>query len=226
MSSARAPVAWLRATTSWLFVFALCCGTALAANPCKNGVDGLGGTGSPHETPGSLSPAPKSDGLGGTGRALQPEPRQAPKAANGDGLGGTGIVGTITGFGSICVNGVRVQYDAATPVESQGRLVGAETLAIGQVVAVDASGNGPEVKARSISVLYDVIGVITSVDMDKRRVSVMGQVVDLGQLRGGGAAGGLAPGQFIKVSGLRRTDGAVAASFIARTPSDAASVMG
>ena len=49
-------------------------------------------------------------GLGGTGLM----------ANTGNGLGGTGIVGEITGFGSIFVNGVEIEYDSDTPFTING----------------------------------------------------------------------------------------------------------
>ena len=35
-------------------------------------------------------------------------------------MGGTGIIGTITGFASVCVNGLEVEFEDDTPVEIDG----------------------------------------------------------------------------------------------------------
>ncbi|MCK4675157.1 MAG: hypothetical protein KAT61_04530, partial [Gammaproteobacteria bacterium] len=48
----------------------------------------------------------KDIGLGGTGMLADTGSGQT-----GSGMGGTGIIGEITGFGSIFVNGIEVEYD-------------------------------------------------------------------------------------------------------------------
>ena len=68
---------------------------------------GTGGTGNPE------------GGIGGTGNV-----------ANDGGIGGTGIIGIITGFASICVNGVEIHYDINTPVSVDGQLSIARDLAV------------------------------------------------------------------------------------------------
>ncbi len=65
-------------------------------------------------------------------------------------VGGTGIIGTITGFASICVNGVEVHYDNNTLVTVDGRLSFVRELAVGQVVVTRALGIGQEVAAKHI----------------------------------------------------------------------------
>src|SRR5262245_15808618 len=151
-------------------LLALYASAVLAVDPCANGTDGIGGTGSPREAPaavngdgiggtGSPREAPANgtgDGIGGTG-----SPREAP-AVNGasDGIGGTGIVGAITGFGSICVNGLRVQYDVHTAISVNGEGAPASALHLGQVVAVDATVRGNDVHAKRIEVVHEVVGPI------------------------------------------------------------------
>src|SRR5213075_3081748 len=61
-----------------------------------------GGTGGTGVAPG---------GVGGTGIGSESD--------NG-GIGGTGIVGTITGFASICVNGLEVHFSNDVPVSENG----------------------------------------------------------------------------------------------------------
>ncbi|MBW2294753.1 MAG: hypothetical protein JRG94_20940 [Deltaproteobacteria bacterium] len=78
---------------------------------------GLGGTG--------LRGSEES-GIGGTGYS----------GGDGDeeesGIGGTGVFGTITAFGSICVNGLRIHYDDETPITLDGKASTTGALAIGQ----------------------------------------------------------------------------------------------
>ena len=97
---------------------------AMAGRPGKLGTEvaegGIGGTGAPalldNLPPESMVGRP---GIGGTG------------AAEG-GIGGTGLIGVITGFASICVNGVEVFYDASTPVSADGLSMSLSTLAVGE----------------------------------------------------------------------------------------------
>ena len=81
---------------------------ALAESLCNAGntgkTGGIGGTG--HAEAGCIANKQvegNKGGIGGTGNL-----------ATADGIGGTGIIGVITDFGSIWVNGIRVQYDATT----------------------------------------------------------------------------------------------------------------
>ncbi|HMF27429.1 MAG TPA: DUF5666 domain-containing protein, partial [Candidatus Cybelea sp.] len=160
-----------------LFAAALVCASAFGANPCALDVqDGIGGTG---VEPAGTTPSQPPDGISGT--RASPAPRAATGGAQteDDGIGGTGIVGTITGFASVCVNGIEVHVDASTRVDANGAAFAPNRLAIGHVVAVDARGHGPEVHARRISVLFEVAGPITAIDRSGGRIHVMGQAVDL-----------------------------------------------
>lgn len=70
----------------------------------------------------------KDQGIGGTGWTA---------GTDGDqGIGGTGIVGTIQRFGSIFVNGVRVQYQPDVPVWIDDVPVAPNSLKIGHIVRV------------------------------------------------------------------------------------------
>jgi hypothetical protein len=112
-----------RQLKSWLcaiVVFATQPVIAVAAPACLAPLGGVGGTGAIVEggvggTGNTVSPT--KGGVGGTGKSERP----ANGGVGGTGLqaggvGGTGIVGTITGFGSVCVNGLEVEYDHSTPV--------------------------------------------------------------------------------------------------------------
>src|SRR5262245_17303635 len=63
------------------------------------------------------APDPKNgDGIGGTGISVAKI-----NTRGGDGIGGTGVRGTITGFGSILVNGLKLEFDHTTKVETDGK---------------------------------------------------------------------------------------------------------
>ncbi|MEJ2345652.1 MAG: DUF5666 domain-containing protein [Gammaproteobacteria bacterium] len=212
------------------------------------GGSGIGGTGSPHEmrnegiggtgSPGQprnegiggtgAPPTAASGGMGGTGAVAEQGigGTGAPAENGGSGIGGTGIVGTVTGFGSICVNGVEIHYGRNTPLRANGRKGSVHDLAVGQVVSVNAAGTGDQVRARAIRVLNAVAGPIAHFDRKRRRLRILGQTVQLGPRTqfAGQAKGpmGLAPGAYVVVSGLRTDTGVIAATHILRTPPRAA----
>lgn len=152
---------------------------------------GIGGTG-----------IDASGGIGGTG-------------VTAGGIGGTGIVGTVTGFGSIVVNGLHVEYDAMTPVTVDGDGAGTSVLSVGQIVEIDAVETGAHLTARSITVRHAVSGPIEAIAPDGTWVLVMGQTVEPDRSLDG-AVKRLLPGQSVRVSGHRRDDGVIVASRIDR----------
>lgn len=177
----------------------------------KNGGSGMGGTGSPRIKK-------NGSGIGGTGAIT-----------NGSGSGGTGqktegqaavVIGTITGFGSICVNGIEIHYSSSTPVQIDGKTANTEQLAIGQVVAVNVSGAGSEVFAKDIQVMNVVAGLITEVEPVLNRLTVSGQRVQLSEKThfavDKAESNTIQKGSFVRVSGLRQADGDIVASRIER----------
>ena len=162
---------------------------------------GIGGTGAPARSDEPLPPALAGrPGIGGTG---------APEG----GIGGTGIVGLITGFASICVNGVELHYDPSTPVSADGLPTSLSELAVGQVVAVQAMGVGDELSARRIVVMHAVVGPVGRVDGATGQLEVMGQSVRVADQA---TLAGLRPGNWVQVSGYRLLSGEVAASRVER----------
>lgn len=185
------------------------CAAASLNNPEARlaGAGGMGGTGI---TAGA-------GGMGGTGTVADVVPGSG-------GMGGTGIVGIITGFASICVNGVEVHYDAKTPVAVNGQPGAPRDLAVGQVVAVNARAVGNRLEASGIGVIDAVAGPITRINAAAREIQVMGQNV-----RTQGAAGSdlstLQVGAVARVAGHRAQNGDVIATRI-DSGSGAASVLG
>lgn len=167
-----------------------------------HGGDGIGGTG---------ARIGDDDGIGGTG-ARPSEP------ADDSGIGGTGIradtgvIGTITGFGSICVGGLEIHYDAETPVRIDGEVARAADLAVGQVVEVVAGGSGDELRASEIAVRHIVSGPVTAIEGD--RLTVAGQAVQLAASTSIPTEA-IAPDMSVEVSGMRRADGVIVASRVA-----------
>ena len=158
-------------------------------------------------------------GIGGTG-------------IDGGGIGGTGqqaeaeigVIGVVTGFASICVNGIEVHYDASTPVSMNGETASAGALGVGKVVAVRAVGSGTQVRARSIDIVDAAVGPLTAVESPGTQVQVLGQRVRISSatVLGGDLSrerlAGARVGDVMRVSGLRAADGAIMATRIETAP--------
>jgi hypothetical protein len=190
-------------------------------NVCNAGIggtgvqqDGIGGTGNQSEGIGSTG-VQASSGVGGTGTQAN------------SGAGGTGIVGIITGFASICVNGLEVHYDAQTSVDIDGLPATVDALNIGQLVAIESSSKGNQLRAQRVSVSHILIGEIENLDVAQNTVQIMGQTINLSNKTIGGK--GLKPNQIVKISGLATADNLVHALRIdlaaTNTPSSIAGVI-
>jgi len=152
-------------------------------------------------------------GIGGTGASFGD--RLADR-----GIGGTGIVGVVTGFASICVNGLEVRYDAATPVDIDGSPSSADRLRVGQVVAIRAANPGGSASlpsfARVITVRTEVVGPIEAVHVGSNVMTIAGQRVTVADTTWGANRFGL--GDWTAVSGLRQADGTIVASRLDDAP--------
>ncbi|MFQ5625373.1 MAG: DUF5666 domain-containing protein [Methyloligellaceae bacterium] len=177
---------------------------------------GIGGTGKQES---------KSPGIGGTGQIAG-----APPGIGG--TGGTGIIGTVTGFGSVLVNGLEIDYAPDLPVAFKDRTLRPDALRIGQVVAIEAQGSGNRLRASRLSVRHEVAGPIERIDPVRRIAVVFGQRIEIPEGVISAANGSrvvsihdLAAGDHIDVSGLRRANGVIAASRIDKTGPGVAAVL-
>ncbi len=172
---------------------------------------GLGGTGGPiaiatRGIGGIGAPTQLADrGIGGTG---------APVRLADRGIGGTGapigVKGTITGFASVCVNGLEIGYDAAARVDIDGIYLPVTELRVGQVVSLLADNGRGVMMATDIMMRHAVSGPIDDVDNGGINLVVAGQTVLLGVASPG--ADQLRPGQWLEVSGLRDPAGYIVAA--------------
>ncbi len=175
---------------------------AAAARHCAGDIGGTGKTA-------DIGGTGKTAEIGGTGKTA------ANDESDGSGIGGTGIIGTITAFGSICVNGIRIQYDRDTPLLINGRRGDTRQLAIGQVVAVGVTSRKGRIAARQIHIRYAVRGPVSSIDRHGRRLRILGQTIQIpAHLRLDLKA--VRPGSYLNVSGLRNQQGTLIASYIGR----------
>lgn len=219
---ARRESAWRRTLlqrlgiVSTLAAILFCAATSPAAAECppidrpgagNESDDGIGGSGRAKGALATLERTPAiaydadsggdEDGIGGSGRS----------AGDEDGIGGSGLYGTITGFGSICVNGRRITYGEDTPVELDDLAGSVDDLALGQVVAVRAVDD----VAQRIEVNHAVVGEVESVSRDRVRVSGIEVRVEPA------VAEALEIGERVAISGLWHPDGSVVASRVGPT---------
>lgn len=156
---------------------------------------GIGGTG--------IDPG----GIGGTGQRAEAD---------------VGLLGVITGFASICVNGVEVHYDAKTPVSLNGEPAAADALAVGQVVAVRAMGRGTQARARAIDIVDSAVGPVVAIDAAAGSLELPGQRIRVQPttMLGDGITGldALQVGATLRVSGLPAADGTIVATRIEAAP--------
>ena len=166
--------------------------------------------------PGVAQPqqAPGDQGIGGTGMMRTGPSPERPLGEGDRGIGGTGVIGTIRGFGSIVVNGLRIAYPAEAVVTVDGEPAKVEDLRIGQVVqavatrvAVQPDGSDGGLVTGRIDVVSEVVGPVEAVAPG--RLVVLGQRVFTAGLTGDWVLGGR-----VAVSGLRRPDGIIVASLI------------
>ncbi|MDP1999272.1 MAG: DUF5666 domain-containing protein [Rhodoferax sp.] len=101
--------------------------------------------------------------------------------APGLGSGGTGsVAGTLTGLGSVIVDGVRYD-DSAAALERQSDLVQTQTLSlsdlqVGQYVYLELDASGTPTRVRLDSQL---VGLVGSVNTSKAQLTVWGQTVGI-----------------------------------------------
>ncbi|WP_158599792.1 DUF5666 domain-containing protein [Azospirillum cavernae] len=148
---------------------------------------------------GVFAPGQADRGIGGTGIGVADR-----------GIGGTGIVGTVTAFGSVWVNGLRVELPTSAQLRIEGQPATVDDVRIGQVIAVTAAAGGPTgLTARVLDVRYAVAGPVERVAGEA--AIILGQKIEIGSALGRDA---LAPGAWVAVSGLRRPDGVIVAGRI------------
>lgn len=192
-----------------------CDTNASTINPAILAHSGIGGTGTTQSGIGGTGL--HSGGTGGTGN---PEGGMGGtgNVANDGGIGGTGIIGIVTGFASICVNGVEIHYDNNTPVSVDGKLSTVRDLAVGQVIAVRALGTGQALTAQSIAVIHAVVGPIGSFNPEAKEMRILGQSVQVDSSKDHSNFSNLKTGDWVQVSGHRLSSGTIVASRIEPTP--------
>jgi Domain of unknown function (DUF5666) len=129
----------------------------------------------------------------------------------GVGEGGTGggyTLGTISGLGSIIVNGVRYDDSAAAVTDVDGTPRSAAVLGLGMSVEVESgpvgsTGGRPEATATAVRYASEIVGPVAAIDNAGGRLTVLGQavLVDDNTVYGAPLAGlaTLAVGQVLEI---------------------------
>ena len=135
-------------------------------------------------------------------------------------------IGTITGFGSIYVNGVRFKTTSAT-IRKNGQVVAQSALKVGEIARIKGSKNTSDgtSNADSVDVDENVVGPIATIDTTLNTLTVLGQTVkiDAGTSFSSDVQPaditGLKVADFVEVSGLTAADGSITATRIGREAS-------
>ena len=134
--------------------------------------------------------------------------------------------GTITGFGSVIVNGVRFDTSNAT-FTIDGQLGTQNDLSAGDVVLVQGTIDSSHVDGNAESVSFDdnVEGPIDSIDLGNRSLVVLGQTVlvndgtSFDDAIAGRSLASLSMGDVVEVSGFVNASGDIVATRIERKQS-------
>lgn len=144
------------------------------------------------------------------------------------GTSGTGIAasGTISGFGSVYVNGVKFSTSSATKISDDNVSIGEDKLKVGQVVQINGtSQDSANASADSISVMKELKGPVDKLydtSATPNTLGVIGQVVIIDNNTiidnnlGAGGLAGLTLGAQVEVNGFRDATGRVRATRIER----------
>lgn len=146
----------------------------------------------------------------------------APGVSAGNASGSAMASGTITGFGSVFVNGKRFETTAASFVVD-GQPGSQSDLKLGMTVVVSGSVNGDQRSANLVRQRDAVEGLVQSVAVDGLSLVVMGQAVLIdnttlidNNIPGQSVRNLVAGTDFVEVNGHIRPDGVIQATFIER----------
>ena len=151
---------------------------------------------------------------GGGGNDLStPTPTPTPLAA------AAVYAGSIAGFGSVVVNGMRFSSVGAELVDDDSQAIRLQDLAIGMTVRVsgDADDSTQLGTARKLEVVRGTRGAVTAVDLGAGTLTVLGQVVRTDTataFQGLANLAALTVGQVVEVYGSTQADGSLLATLV------------
>mgnify|MGYP002620969537 CR=1 FL=1 len=148
---------------------------------------------------------------------------------------GTSKVGTVSGFGSVFINGVEYETSNAT-ITIDGQSAAESDLAVGMVVTVTGTDNGSTGNASSISNDDEVEGIVISNSIDPTTqtgtINVMGQTVTVrkttmfeSKVAGVNAPSQIAAGNIVEINGYSDGNGNIFATRIEVKAADLATYL-
>lgn len=153
-------------------------------------------------------------------------PSASASAGGASGSGSASASGTVTGFGSIIVNGKRFETEGTSvsvdgQPSSQCMVSPANRCGLQEGMTVEVSGSFSGSTNRAVNIVQDdtLDGPITSVDGANSQFAVLGQTVlvdDTTKFDSGLNFAALTVGNVVEVSGFLKSDGVIVASFIER----------
>ena len=114
------------------------------------------------------------------------------------GIGGTGIVGLVTDFSSLIINGLKVETTQATRFTDATGRISPRTVGFGDVLTVEAVTRGNKLYARRVHVTHPLIGRVQAAAGAGSRLMVNGVMVKVEPQ----ARDRARPGDRVRVSGL------------------------
>lgn len=131
---------------------------------------------------------------------------------------GTVATGSITGFGSVIVQGTRFEVASGTVIHVDDNASAVEgDLRVGMVVRADGVGAGGSLVAREISYRANVLGPVETACAINAPMTVLGQpvVVDVRTLFDSGfVCDASAIGKLVEVSGQSESSGRIRATYV------------
>lgn len=165
-------------------------------------------------------------GCGGTsGATTGGTSEPAPPVDGGDSTTDTTTVsGPITGFGSVIVNGVHFDTDAAQ-ILHDGEPITEDDLKVGMIINLSGAVDGDGVNGSAVQIEFDeeLKGPVSSVDLASNSFVVLGQtvVIDSETAFDNLDLETLAAGDFVEISGFFDAAGALRATLVEREDSHA-----
>lgn len=126
------------------------------------------------------------------------------------GIGGTGIVGLVTDFGSLIVNGLRIETDRRTQFSNSTGSVYEAAVGLGDSLTIEAETRQGRLIARRVHINHPLVGRIQAIAGDGALLMVNGvQVLVEPQARGR-----VFPGDRVRISGVWRANQVIASQII------------
>jgi hypothetical protein len=126
---------------------------------------------------------------------------------------GSGIIGMITGYGSIFVNGIEVETENKATISIDGIKVKDHDFEIGEVVEVLSKDTKAHTQAQHINIRHEIIGPVSHYDSGKKTAIILGQTIQLSET----VSTGFDLGDTLAVSGFTDPAGLIHATHIKHT---------